>query len=160
MNRISDIIFKLSPAYIIGKGISNIWEHIKHIRNTRKVKNVPVFKEPEVQDVLSTIKKSKQNEDSNSFIGEFKYPKEGPKNMAQKKREPMELKPGNIELLNRSIVISLYDMDLGYRDDLQFIGISRINGKGIYRYIGKDFSKFDLPYEEVVSLNSTYSTVY
>lgn len=51
------------------------------------------------------------------------------------------------EILKNSILIMLKIKE--DRKDLDFIGESRINGRPIYRYIGKDFSTFDLEYEEV-----------
>jgi hypothetical protein len=65
----------------------------------------------------------------------------------------MEMTQKNKDILKTSIVISLYDFEVE-RIDLEFIGNSRINGRPIYRYIGNDFSKFDLPYEELVSLDN------
>ena len=93
------------------------------------------------------------------FIGDFKYPPE--KKEKEKVRDKkdkksfvsMEMTQNNKDLLKRSIVISLYDFEVE-RSDLEFIGNSRIDGRPIYRYIGNDFSKFDLPYEELVSLDN------
>lgn len=51
--------------------------------------------------------------------------------------------------LSNSIIISLCEkVD---RLDLQFLGASKIDGWYIYKYIGDDFSSFNLEYEEVIS---------
>ena len=61
----------------------------------------------------------------------------------------------NTASLSGSIIISPYE-DLGlhpeYEGDFVFIGISGITGRGIYKYIGNDFSTFNLPYEEIINL--------
>ena len=64
--------------------------------------------------------------------------------------EPKKLSTAYKALLKQSIVISL-DFPIK-RFDLEFIANSKIDGKPIYRYIGSDFSTFDLPFEEVASL--------
>ena len=65
---------------------------------------------------------------------------------------PMDLNnPYVLSQLKGQIIISPYDDPeiLRNRLDLEFIGISKINDRGIYKYIGSDFSKFDLPFEEI-----------
>ena len=120
------------------------------------------FTEPKVEEVISSIKDSKKNYSESpygSFVGDFKYPlekKEVVKNKSVK--SPMEMSEKNKELLKRSIVISLYDFGIE-RNDLEFIGDSRVNGRPIYRYIGNDFSKFDLPYEELISLDNYFEPI-
>jgi hypothetical protein len=119
------------------------------------------FTKPNVEETISTIKvenkKIKASSLYGEFIGDFKYPdekKEGVKGKKDKKSfVPMEMTQKNKDLLKTSIVISLYDFEVE-RIDLEFIGNSIINGRPIYRYIGNDFSKFDLPYEELVSLDN------
>lgn len=51
----------------------------------------------------------------------------------------------------RGCIVIMLD-ELVQRNDLQFISRSRINGKPIYKYIGNDISKFNLKYEEIVSI--------
>ena len=119
------------------------------------------FTEPKVEETISTIKgenkKIKASSIHGEFIGDFKYPDEKKENLKSKKDKPsfvpMEMTQNNRDLLKRSIVIRLYDFNVE-RVDLEFIGNSRIDGRPIYRYIGNDFSKFDLPYEELVSLDN------
>jgi len=115
------------------------------------------FTKPKVEEVISSIKDSKKIHSESpygSFVGDFKYPI-GKKEVVKGKKvkSPMDMTEKNKELLKRSIVISLYDFGIE-RNDLEFIGNSRINGRPIYRYIGNDFSKFDLPYDELVSLDN------
>lgn len=63
---------------------------------------------------------------------------------------PMPMNSHTVDLLKQSIVISIpFTTD---RSDLEFIAFSRIDHQPIYRYIGNDFSKFDLPYTEIVSV--------
>jgi hypothetical protein len=119
------------------------------------------FTEPKVEETISTIKGENKKIETSSvygeFIGDFKYPAVKKEEVKSKKDKtpfgPMEMTPKNKDLLKRSIVISLYDFDIE-RSDLEFIGNSRIDSRPIYRYIGNDFSKFDLPYEELVSLDN------
>ena len=66
------------------------------------------------------------------------------------KRIPKKINAQYKKTIQQSIVISL-EMACN-RPDLEFIANSRVDGKPIYRYTGVDFSRFDLPYEEVVSL--------
>ena len=117
-------------------------------------------KKTEVHDVItegifSAIKKSSSGSaESHSFVGDFKYPVKKKEDIPVRYISPYEPKvitSGYKEKLKSSIVISLYDRDV-IRDDLEFVGKSRIDGRPIYRYIGEDFSKFDLPYEELVSI--------
>jgi hypothetical protein len=80
----------------------------------------------------------------------------------QEKQGTMKMTPENKQLLKSSITISL-DFPVE-RKDLRFVANSRIDGKPIYIYTGDDFSTFDLPYEEMVSLedftNSSQLTNY
>lgn len=117
-------------------------------------------KKAEVQDIIpeevfSTIKKSsKDSAESHSFIGDFEYPVKKKEDIPVRYISPYEPKvitSSYKEKLKSSIVISLYDLNV-VRDDLEFIGKSRIDGRPIYRYVGEDFSKFDLPYDELVSV--------
>jgi hypothetical protein len=120
-------------------------------------KKTPIYKAPEIQEVISTIKETKSSDDKSSFIADFKYPSE--KKKEERRIRPMELTPKNKELISKSIVISPYDTELSHRKDLEFIGNSRITGRGIYRYVGNNFSNFDLPYEEIVSLDTKSETI-
>lgn len=119
-------------------------------------------KKAEIQDIipdeiLSAVKKStKVSGEGHSFLEDFEYP--------VRKKEIIDVSEYKLidaekitseykEKLKESIVISLYDLNV-QRSDLEFICKSRIDGRPIYRYIGNDFSKFDLPYEELISLES------
>jgi hypothetical protein len=154
MNRITDLI-KTSPAFFVSKAMIFLFDKGKSIIKSRKKK--PVYKSPEIQEVISTIKETKSSKDKSSFIADFKYPMEDKKE--ERRIRPMELTPRNKEILNKSIVISPYDTEISHRKDLEFIGNSRITGRGIYRYVGDDFSKFDLPYEEIVSLDTKFESI-
>jgi hypothetical protein len=154
MNRILDLI-KTSPAFFVSKAMIFLFDKGKSIIKSRNKK--PLYKSPEIQDVISTIKETKTSDDKSSFIADFKYPSEN--NKEERRIRPMELTPRNKEIISKSIVISPYDTELSHRKDLEFIGNSRITGRGIYRYKGDDFSKFDLPYEEIVSLDTKFGTI-
>jgi hypothetical protein len=65
-------------------------------------------------------------------------------------RAPKKITSQYKKTIQESIVISL-EMACN-RPDLEFIGNSKVDGKPIYRYTGSDFTRFDLPYEEVISL--------
>ena len=65
---------------------------------------------------------------------------------------PMRMTKSNRDLLKQSIVISL-ELPVD-RSDLEFVGFSRMDGRAIYRYKGSNFSTFNIPYEEVISLES------
>lgn len=120
----------------------------------KKDKN-PEIKGPIQEEVLSAVKKSsKGSAGGHSFIGDFEYP--------VKKKEIIDVSEYKLvdaekiteeykKKLKESIVISLYDFNV-QRSDLEFICKSGIDGRPIYRYIGNDFSKFDLPYEELFSV--------
>ena len=79
-------------------------------------------------------------------------------------QKKMKLTKENKHLVRNSILISL-DFPVS-RLDLEFIDNSKIDGKPIYRYCGQDFSSFNLPYEEIFSLNqavakiSNYQSLY
>lgn len=148
------ILFKFTYPYLEKFG-RYIYRHFKKSSSPKEVKNAPIYKEPEVQEVISAIKKKegRSPEIRSSFMDDFKYPKE---KTIDRSETPIKLTPSNKEILNNSIIISLYDTDMSYRKDLQFICRSRINGRCIYRYIGNNFSEFDLPFEEVVSFDNYY----
>jgi len=154
MYRITDLV-KASPAFLAGKFVLFLFNKGKSVIKSSKKK--PVYKSPEIQDVISTIKETKSSDDKPSFIADFKYPFENKKE--DRRNTPMELTPRNKEILNKSIVISPYDTELSHRNDLEFIGNSRITGRGIYRYVGNDFSKFELPYEEIISLDTKFEPI-
>jgi hypothetical protein len=61
--------------------------------------------------------------------------------------KPMIMNSINKNRLKEGIIISLDDITK--REDLEFIGISRIDGTAIYLYTGYNFSNFNLPYSEV-----------
>jgi hypothetical protein len=154
MNRILDLV-KYSPYFLVSKLVIFLFNKGKSVIKSRKKKTV--YKSPEIQEVISTIKETKSSDDKSSFISDFKYPSE--KKKEEREIRPMELTPRNKEIISKSIVISPYDTELSHRKDLEFIGNSRITGRGIYRYKGDDFSKFDLPYEEIVSLDTKFGTI-
>jgi hypothetical protein len=72
------------------------------------------------------------------------------------KRPPRRITSQYKKIIQQSIVISLETAC--NRSDLEFISNSRVDGKPIYRYVGSDFSRFDLPYEEVISLEDKKTT--
>jgi hypothetical protein len=152
MNKILCLV-KASPVFLLSKAVIFLFNKGKSITK----KKPPIYKEPEIQEVISTIKETKSSEDKSSFIADFKYPSE--KKKEERRIRPMELTPRNKEIISKSIVISPYDTEISHRKDLEFIGNSRITGRGIYRYTGDDFSKFDLPYEEIVSLDTKFETI-
>jgi hypothetical protein len=122
----------------------------KFISKTSKEEN----KNSPVEKIASAIKESRiDGYDKGDFIGDFKYPVKKEDDVPIRHISPYVPKVITSvykEKLKSSIVISLYDLNV-VRDDLEFIGKSRIDGRPIYRYVGEDFSKFDLPYEELVS---------
>ena len=150
MNKILDLV---NPVFLVSKAVIFLFNKGKSISK----KKPPIYKAPEIQEVISTIKETKSSDDKSSFISDFKYPSENRKE--ERIIRPMELTPRNKEIISKSIVISLYDTELSHRKDLEFIGNSRITGRGIYRYVGNDFAKFDLPYEEIVSLDTKIGTI-
>jgi hypothetical protein len=154
MNRITDLV-KASPVFLASKLVISLFNKGKSFIKSKKKK--PVYKSPEIQEIISTIKETKSSKDKSSFIADFKYPLENKKE--ERRIRPMELTPRNKEILNKSIVISPYDTDVSHRTDLEFIGNSRITGRGIYRYVGNDFSKFELPYEEIISLDTKFEPI-
>jgi len=155
-DKFRNIFYRNSPVFLIVRGITYL---VKLLKN-RKKKKAPVFNDPEIQEIVSAVKETKESSDGASFMSDFKYPNNEIK--GNNKKIPMDLTPRNMEILNRSIIISPYDSDLSHRNDLEFIGDSRITGRGIYRYVGNDFSKFDLPYEEIITLDNypTYNDPY
>ena len=152
MNKILGLV-KASPVFLLSKAMIFLFNKGKSISKNK----TPIYKAPEIQEIISTIKETKSSDDKSSFIADFKYPFEN------KKEEigirPMELTPRNKEIISKSIVISPYDTELSHRKDLEFIGNSRITGRGIYRYVGNNFSNFDLPYEEIVSLDTSFVAI-
>jgi len=153
MNILGKFLVRSSPFFLITKFLLIIYNWIKN-KFSGFNKKSPVFKDPEIQDIISPIKETKKSSDEVSFISGFKYPSE---KREERKNIPMDITPRNREILNRSIVISPYDTELSHRGDLEFIGNSRITGRGIYRYVGTDFSKFDLPYDEIVSIEQNFN---
>lgn len=152
MNKILDLD-KVSPVFLLSKAVIFLFNKGKSIFK----KKPPIYKAPEIQEVISTIKETKSSEDKSSFIADFKYPFENKKE--ERGIRPMWLTPRNKEIISKSIVISPYDTELSHRTDLEFIGNSRITGRGIYRYVGNDFSKFELPYEEIISLDTKFESI-
>lgn len=69
--------------------------------------------------------------------------------------KPMKMNDFNKSRLRDGIVVSL-EFKVK-RHDLEFINVSRIDGKPVYLYTGNDFASFNLPYEEVVSSPNIYS---
>jgi hypothetical protein len=68
----------------------------------------------------------------------------------QRESPPMPMNSHTKNLLKNSIVISLpFTID---RSDLEFIAFSKKDHQPIYRYVGGDFRKFDLPYTEMVGI--------
>lgn len=106
-------------------------------------------------DTITTLKPSRKKESENTFIGDFDTlkkcitPKENVKSLILEE-DRIVSRPVLSNSLVTHICISL-DSPV-FRPDLEFITNSRIDGKPIYKYIGKDFSKFNLPYEEVFSV--------
>lgn len=102
---------------------------------------------------ITTIKPTKEKEKENTFIGDFNAlktrisPKESASLILEEDR--IVSRPVFPDSLSSHICISL-DTPV-VRPDLEFVTNSKIDGKPIYKYIGKDFSQFDLPYEEFFS---------
>jgi hypothetical protein len=102
-------------------------------------------------------------EETQDFIGDFDISKLPNKNLEIKQDyfipsvepKPMKMNKHNKDLLKRSIVISL-DFPVS-RPDLEFIAKSRVDGRPIYRYIGEMPFKMDIPFEELMSLESFQS---
>ena len=153
-SKLLDILYSASPAILIWKLSSYIFKKTKGLFKKNKK---PLYTNPEIQEVISTIKESKKVDDNQSFITGFKYNEEKKSENTRSnqsysrknKKIPMEFNQYNRDILKNSIIITLFDNDVDYRNDIEFIGNSRINGKPIYRYIGKDFKNFDLPYSEI-----------
>jgi len=151
MEKFSKIINNLStsPGIIIWNLSSKALKKIKEALAKNKKK---AYAEVNPGEVISTIKERKKSEDKQSFIEDFKYQDTSTKtNIDYKPRQvPMEFSQYNKEILKNSIIISLFDTDVSYRKDIRFIGVSRIDGRSLYQYIGNDFKNFDLPYTEIV----------
>lgn len=108
---------------------------------------------------IQTVKHLHKQKD-NEFLNDFDFSKTSSDKLKIQKQvhqetiemspEPKKLSESYKKVLVNSIVISL-DIPVD-RVDLEFVANSRMDGKPIYRYIGTDFSKFDLPFEEVASL--------
>jgi len=113
--------------------------------------------DPFLEEIEMIIKRSPAP--SNDFIKDFDTDKihnvftTGATSMQiERVREtpPMPMNSHTKNLLKQSIVISIpFTTD---RSDLEFVAFSRIDHQPIYRYIGNDFSKFDLPYTEIISV--------
>jgi hypothetical protein len=70
--------------------------------------------------------------------------------------KPMIMNEANKKLLKESIVIMLKEIQKE-RNDLLFVGNSRINGNPIYIYKGSNISNFELPFEEVIGAEDYYT---
>jgi len=151
-SKLLDVLYSASPAILIWRLSSYIFKKTKELFKKNKK---PLYSNPEVHEIISTIKESKKVEDNQSFITGFKYNEEkkpessGSNKSYSHRKVPMEFNQYNKDILKNSIIITLFDNDVDYRNDIEFIGNSRINGKPIYRYIGNDFKNFDLPYSEI-----------
>ena len=106
-------------------------------------------------DAITALKPARKKEKESTFIGDFDAlkkrvsPKENNSSLILEE-DRIVSRPVLSNSLVTHICISL-DSPV-FRPDLEFIANSRIDGKPIYKYIGKDFSKFNLPYEEVFSV--------
>jgi hypothetical protein len=106
------------------------------------------FKKTESESI-TTIKPTKHKEETSTFIGDFRTTKTSSPILEEDLiiiNRPKISLPNN---LGTSICISL-DYPV-VRRDLEFISNSVLDNKPIYKYIGKDFNSFDLPYQEVFS---------
>jgi hypothetical protein len=112
------------------------------------------FKKIESESI-TTIKATKPVKESSSFIGDFISKRSAVKTDYPILEEDLAIinRPKSIHSnsLTTHICISLDYPVL--RPDLEFITNSVLDNKPIYKYIGKDFNRFDLPYEEVFSIN-------
>ena len=112
-------------------------------------------KENSSGDTITALKLSRKKEKESTFIGDFDTlkkrvsPKENTNSLILEE-DRIVSRPVLSNSLVTHICISL-DSPV-FRPDLEFIANSRVDGKPIYKYIGKDFSKFTLPYEEVFSV--------
>ena len=112
---------------------------------------------PVKKESISAIKESKNQKADDSVSYSFMEDSRNTDKIKEENKRirpliPMDLNnPYVLSQLRGQIIISPYDDPeiLRNRLDLEFIGISIINGRGIYKYIGGDISKFDLPYEEI-----------
>jgi hypothetical protein len=164
LSRIKVFIVKISPAFVLYKIVIYFYNLLR--KNIGKEKSKVVYSNPQVHEVISTIKGKNNIHDKNdeySFMAShntttntsINYKPEtsgssGTSGSSDRKIPRININnPNVVEVLRESIIISPYDQYIGYRDDIQLIGTSRITGRNIYRYSGYDFSKFDLPYEEI-----------
>lgn len=152
-SRIKGFIVKISPAFVLYKIVIYFYNLFK--KNISKEKKKVVYSNPQVHEVISTIKEKKEIPDEKeeySFMSTSNTTVNSSSNFKPSDRKIPRINinnPNVVEVLKESIIISPYDQYIQYRDDIELIGTSRITGRNIYRYSGYDFSKFDLPYEEI-----------
>jgi hypothetical protein len=109
-----------------------------------------------ITDTITALKPTRKKEKESTFIGDFDITK---KHVSSKKNaSSLILEEDRIvsrPVLSNSLVTHIcISLDSPvFRPDLEFIANSRIDGKPIYKYIGNDFSKFNLPYEEIYSIS-------
>ena len=147
---------RISDYLIPSNWLQILVDSFNHIRDSKKGSKIP-DSNPLEKESISAIKESKNQNPEDPVSYSFM---EDSKNTDKIKEEnkrvrpliPMDLNnPYVLSQLKGQIIISPYDDPeiLRNRLDLEFIGISKINDRGIYKYIGSDFSKFDLPFEEI-----------
>ena len=117
-------------------------EVVKTTKESKKTSDVPKFLDGFDIDTYSVVDKKISDSIKKSNLEKY-----GPSQHSITKRNEL-CNEEKRSLLKKSILIML-DYEQPERKDLDFIGKSRINGKPIYRYIGKQFENFDLKYEEV-----------
>lgn len=132
---------------------------INKIAPEPKEKKIVQSKEIPVLTTIKVVKPTKKVEEESSFlkgyepVQAYSVPTE---HMWEIDMIPEPEKPATLtrQEARESIIIKLFskvEYPRGY--DLLWIGNSKIDGYPMYRYIGKDFSTFNLPYEEMVSLD-------
>lgn len=147
---------RISDYLIPSNWLQILVDSFNHIGDSKKGSKIP-DSNPLEKESISAIKESKNQKPEDPVSYSFM---EDSKNTDKIKEEnkrvrpliPMDLNnPYVLSQLKGQIIISPYDDPeiLRNRLDLEFIGISKINGRGIYKYIGSDFSRFDLPFEEI-----------
>ena len=80
MNKILCLV-KASPVFLLSKAVIFLFNKGKSITK----KKPPIYKEPEIKEVISTIKETKSSDDKSSFISDFKYPSEKKKEERRKR---------------------------------------------------------------------------
>ena len=148
--KITDYI--INPFLLFARAYDYISNYIKERNKGSEMTNSYTMESEVISAVKNTVNKSSNVSVSHSFMeGSKAKEKDDTKNRKPSIKSMDLSNPYVLDKLRGAIIISPYEeIDLMFlRKDLEFVGVSRITGRGIFKYIGNDFAKFDLPYEEI-----------